>query len=745
MESSDPMTLGADQLIPEIPGVNVGTPEKFPSSGDYRTPQPVKEPRPPAGSKKAFSAGNAFADRRSRASPGNGATINSPRPGRRLTRPSQRGKKQRAWGKSSSSPRGAGVSSLKSPGMSHSKARQSPAVVAALAASTGENQEDDLTRKCTAELESRLNDITSEEIKMATKLMSKMRKKCDWYHDAIQKKLQVLKSLQREVTRLEQSSQNQGSARNAVVQRSEVLQKTLDDLQDQQEKMTHRLRIFGYMRKRLMKQVKAADKRMLNVQQDLNQVQKRHRELETQHSKLAEQKSKMRRARDVLAKKLNVYRERQHTELLKIDRVIRESAMETKMIQEHVVQRENQASTQRANNSAKDSLAVSRVSNSLVSRHFNEQSQQMQQLEDAFQKIRNSTGESDVNEIVKKFLNRNEKYEELCDEADAARLKIEALRKEKLELQNSIGEFQNSSDTVQGNRSLYKEVDRYEEKLTEEKRKLRDTKEKATNVRLLLEETRVTVGRFLHMLSSFDEKETGARGSNNVIPIKSAVEDYVPAVDKLPEALRTVASKVAIMLESLGKLLEQRDKDDGVGADSTFLTTVAARSSETDSSPSSRANSRSSSRKRSMSGSSYNNVGGLHSSSLAVLQNPRTEAMIFRSLMSAAPDISKQNVRVEREKGKESAVAQLLGLDVVFGMSDTASSVGDAPDPDNHDANRAQRRAVKHQAKVLAEKRHKQRAQAEHHRHSLSHGHSRQGSAVAVIQKRHSRRASHRH
>ena len=51
-----------------------------------------------------------------------------------------------------------------------------------------------------------------------------------------------------------------------------------------------------------------------------------------------------------------------------------------------------------------------------------------------------------------------------------------------------------------------------------------------------------------------------------------------------------------------------------------------------------------------------------------VLDNPKADRLIFESLMSAAPDLSNQNLRVDRERSRfvqeDSAVAHLLGIEL---------------------------------------------------------------------------------
>ena len=108
-----------------------------------------------------------------------------------------------------------------------------------------------------------------------------------------------------------------------------------------------------------------------------------------------------------------------------------------------------------------------------------------------------------------------------------------------------------------------------------------------------------------------------------------------------------------------------------------------------------------------------------------VLSNPRADKLIFQSLMSTAPDISGQNMRIVRDKSKsarESAVAHLLGLELGPGagvddepdMSGEANRIDEADDlrdPRGWDAHKKRgqstldRDRIKHLSRSLVEKR----------------------------------------
>ena len=320
---------------------------------------------------------------------------------------------------------------------------------------------------------------------------------------------------------------------------------------------------------------------------------------------------------------------------------------------------------------------------------------------------------------------------QLCNSADSARRKIDALKKEKDEVQTAIAEFQGSSKSRSvGNRDLYRDVDKYDQLLTETTRKHQEAKEKSTRVRLLLEESRMTVGRFLKTLSSFGDSS-----------MKSSDEPsmFVPSISSLPKALQNVKSQVSVMLEQLSQLLimeeEQGQSDSRLGSSTpggseVFLTQIptstaggkmvqkeekaakeeraaaaaaaakeersamskeseraedseAEKNSETGSDDGKESEKESEKESGSRSSSPTNDTAAAAAAAAAaqqkrpsmssskisrVLDNPKADRLIFESLMSAAPDLSNQNLRVDRERNKvltsDSAVAHLLGIEL---------------------------------------------------------------------------------
>ena len=90
--------------------------------------------------------------------------------------------------------------------------------------------------------------------------------------------------------------------------------------------MEHKAAIYGHMRKHI-RENKLSIGSSLKCK-ELSQVQKKYEEALAQHHKLKQAHADLQRQSTHLHQQLDLARDRQHAELLKIDRVIRESRMQ---------------------------------------------------------------------------------------------------------------------------------------------------------------------------------------------------------------------------------------------------------------------------------------------------------------------------------------------------------------------------------------------------------------------------------
>ena len=89
-----------------------------------------------------------------------------------------------------------------------------------------------------------------------------------------------------------------------------------------------------------------------------------------------------------------------------------------------------------------ENYMVQKMWSSFLKKKMEKEMKRTYEIEDAFQKIRASTGFSDVQEIVHKFLTREATYSQLLMAVSDNERKIDALRKENEEWREKLHELQ---------------------------------------------------------------------------------------------------------------------------------------------------------------------------------------------------------------------------------------------------------------------------------------------------------------
>ena len=523
------------------------------------------------------------------------------------------------------------------------------------------------TRKCSADLEERLMEITKQEIENASKLSQRLRKRCDYFQAACKEKQANIAKIRQEIAILKQSS-SQSAGHSLQVQKNK-LEEDLVILQGDYDSVVAQSEVFDHMYKRITRDLKSTDKQMISIQVQLRQVEKKYDEAFRKHLKTQQSRDVAVKTAARLEAKLAKGRERQHAELLKIKHVIMESKLQREKIKEYV-EKTDPAKKKKGKLGAL--FVTKQLQASLVGQQIKEESEKMDSLSMAFAKIQNSTGLSDVNEIVQKFLTRDETYESLCKSAESARQQIDDLRNEQVELNTKLAELQSGGGGV-GNRELYKEVDVHERKLSEAQRLYRDCRDRNMRVQVLLEECRSSVLKFLNILDPSTKAEK-------------------PTLQKLPESLSIVEIRVSKMLDLVAASLKNPLAKHG----SAIKTTDIPPQDRKPMSPN-------------------------KAEKTSILATPQADELIFQSIMNAQPDTSPRNVRIAKQKarqGEESAVATIMGYDIpVLADEDwdinsmkTPSSMYSSSDEDSGDERpilvkkTLDRRQMKKRANKLIEK-----------------------------------------
>jgi hypothetical protein len=154
-------------------------------------------------------------------------------------------------------------------------------------------------------------------------------------------------------------------------------------------------------------------------------------------------------------------------------------------------------------------------------------------LQDGFQKIKNATGLSEVDDILQKYLTRDETYASLQGAAKEAESQIDVALAEQRELQSTLESIQLQGVAGQGNRTLYREIDQFDSELAEARKMCAEYKDRSIRASMTLEDVRQCVVKLSRKLDlPMDSKE-------------------LPAPEMLPSILSTIETKVRDVVDGL--------------------------------------------------------------------------------------------------------------------------------------------------------------------------------------------------
>jgi chromosome segregation ATPase len=121
--------------------------------------------------------------------------------------------------------------------------------------------------------------------------------------------------------------------------------------------------------------------------------------------------------------------------------------------------------------------------------------------------IKLATGLSDVNDIVRKFLTKEEAHLQFVNTADDYQTEIDKSKKQLTELKTRLGDIQLSGVSGQGNRELYKEIDEHDSKLAFAKREARQAEDRMAKLIIISDQLKNCVRKILVKLDSLQGQD----------------------------------------------------------------------------------------------------------------------------------------------------------------------------------------------------------------------------------------------
>ena len=190
----------------------------------------------------------------------------------------------------------------------------------------------------------------------------------------------------------------------------------------------------------------------------------------------------------------------------------------------------------------------------------------LQSLQRAFDSVKSATGLTDINAIVDRIVTREDNQEELRHTVIRLRSKIDDLSTDNTDCMQMLHQVQATGLAVTGNKEIYQEFDRYDEKLKEAKLQLMNAKDHRDTLNILLDQCRACIQKVSHRLDFAAATQAGSAGmtfGTNEKTTKSAVagagggQSLSMQFDGLPDEFSRLDLKLGKMIKQVQVDLDQ--------------------------------------------------------------------------------------------------------------------------------------------------------------------------------------------
>merc|ERR1740130_22583 len=363
--------------------------------------------------------------------------------------------------------------------------------------------------------------------------------------------------------------------------------------------------IFTHMIKRLTSNLLLAKSNVKTTNGQKLQAEAEYQGLRLQLHQARQEQSDMENALKTLSQKAKVRRTKQEQKLVDIQSAIEQRAAQR--IRQEDMEKKREAIAARAKGDLgteeeerlKRMFVVRSLYSSMLEQKVQKEAADLEHMEQGFQKIKSATGISDVQEIIQKFKTKDETKHSLLQTDKQTRDRIEQLKEEKAENLAILEEATTTGMAAGGNREMYQEVDHIDEALNAARKQMNDYKTRATRLDLILEESRMSIRKFLSKLNN--------------------TTSDLPSMEELPDKIEEVDVKVARLMKNVLASLEEL----GTG-DEEKIPERATSSSVT------------------LGGDEQTKV----STPFGHANAAKVNDMLFHNMMNVEPDTSGRNVRV---------------------------------------------------------------------------------------------------
>ena len=330
-----------------------------------------------------------------------------------------------------------------------------------------------------------------EEMKEVSFSLAELKKKHDIVKKQVVEKEKNLEEIKKEIQQLDYQ---EGDAEGIVYEistRRQQIENAIKVTKKKTEEERMNSRVFSHMIDRIKRDLIAMEIKKKEMETSLRSKQVMFEEQKEQHRKSKETRLQSKTIFDSLIRNVgNEQKERKQ-------RIV----MLTKSIdnkQENVKRRTDRMQRQReiaeaAANENKDAdekkmrenFMLNKLWNAFIRKKMEKEMKESAHIDEAFKKIKTATGVTDVQELVHKFLTREQTYSELLVAVAGSENRIDKLRRENEILRARLNELKISADDVEGAPHESQEITKLRNEYEEIKREEALKKDKYYNVEIV--------------------------------------------------------------------------------------------------------------------------------------------------------------------------------------------------------------------------------------------------------------------
>ena len=347
--------------------------------------------------------------------------------------------------------------------------------------------------------------------------LGQQRTKYDELRTTYREKQKILKDLQGECEHLERITELNDTSTDVFRDKSMKLNKQLEEIRTRTEDGQFRTSTYRHMLGRLEGDRLLLDKQLERLQHLKKEAEREHHHVKQMMHNQKQRRNQLEKKRRELADRIRVSKAKREKRLEEARDALKEQVrMQTR--RESREKKRRQIALEVAGDLGeeeeerlKKQYVTKQMYSTFLAGKLEKNVERSSALQEGFQKIKNATGLSEVEDILQKYLTRDETYASLQGAAKEAEEQIEDALSEQKELQSSLESIQLQGVAGQGNRTMYREIDQFDSELAEARKMCTEYKERSMRASMTLEDVRQCVVKLSRKLDlPMDTKELPA-------------------------------------------------------------------------------------------------------------------------------------------------------------------------------------------------------------------------------------------